>query len=135
MLHLKIPGSDTMTLEHLLLDYNGTLAVDGTLIEGVMERLEADRFAPTRLLDAMTQAIVPKRMWFTKFESKEKDVKIAGIALDNKTVADFMVRLEQSGLFSDVDLKTLKQKKVSKSNLKSFQVSCTKKQPNLTKTN
>lgn len=41
MLHLKIPGSDTMTLEHLLLDYNGTLAVDGTLIEGVMERLEA----------------------------------------------------------------------------------------------
>ncbi|CAB1083282.1 Type IV pilus biogenesis protein PilN [Olavius algarvensis Delta 1 endosymbiont] len=101
----------------------------------VMETLEANRFAPTRLMDSMTQAIVPKRMWFTKFESKDNNVKIAGIALDNKTVADFMVRLEQTGLFSDVDLKTLKQKKVSKSNLKSFQVSCTKKQPAITKTN
>lgn len=30
-----------MTLKHLLLDYNGTLAVDGIVKEGVMTRLEA----------------------------------------------------------------------------------------------
>lgn len=40
MLKLEIPGWKTLELEHLLLDFNGTLALDGTLIEGVMPRLE-----------------------------------------------------------------------------------------------
>ncbi len=98
----------------------------------VMDTLEANRFAPTRLLDTMTQVIVPKRMWFTGMESKDNTVKITGIALDNKTVADFMVRLEQSGLFKEVDLKTLKRKTVQKQNFKSFQIICTKKPPTTT---
>lgn len=93
----------------------------------VMESLEANRFEPTRLLDTMTQVIVPKRMWFTGLQSKGNVVNINGIALDNKTVADFMVRLEKCGLFKDVDLKTLKSKTVQKSNFKSFQINCTKK--------
>ena len=93
----------------------------------VMDTLEANRFEPTRLLDVMTQVIVPRRMWFTSLQSKGKIVKINGIALDNKTVADFMVRLENSGLFREVDLKTLKQRKVRKSNLKSFQINCIKR--------
>ncbi len=93
----------------------------------VMDTLEANRFEPTRLLDVMTQVIVPRRMWFTSLQSKGKSVKINGIALDNKTVADFMVRLENTGLFREVDLKTLKQRKVRKSNLKSFQINCKKK--------
>jgi type IV pilus assembly protein PilN len=101
----------------------------------VMETLEANRFEPTRLLDVMTQVIVPKRMWFTSLESKDTNVRINGIALDNKTVADFMIRLEQTGLFSEVDLNTLKQHKVEKSNLKSFQISCVKKSLTKTKTN
>ena len=92
----------------------------------VMEKLEADRFAPTQLMDLMTQVVVPKRMWFTRMESKGKRVNINGIAMDNKTVADFMVRLESSGLFKEVDLKTLKRKRVQKSNLKSFKISCIK---------
>jgi type IV pilus assembly protein PilN len=93
----------------------------------VMETLEANRFEPTRLLDTMTQVIVPKRMWFTRLDSKGRIVTINGIALDNKTVADFMVRLEKSGIFSDVDLKTLKQVRMKDSNLKSFQISCAKR--------
>ncbi len=101
----------------------------------VMATLESNRFEPTRLLDTMTQAIVPKRMWFTNLDSKSDRVKISGIALDNKTVADFMVRLEKTDLFSDVKLNTLKPRKVDKLNLKSFQISCIKKRPVKTKTN
>jgi type IV pilus assembly protein PilN len=93
----------------------------------VMKTLEANRFEPTRLLDIMTQVVVPKRMWFTHLESRGGKVKINGIALDNKTVADFMVRLEDCGLFKEVDLKTLKRKKTQAANLKSFTISCTKK--------
>ena len=35
MLCIDIPGSTRLTLEHLVLDYNGTLALDGTLLPGV----------------------------------------------------------------------------------------------------
>ena len=93
----------------------------------VMETLEANRFEPTKLLEMMTQVIVPQRMWFTRLESKAKKVNISGIAMDNKTVADFMVRLEGSGLFKDVNLKSVKRKTVQKSPLKSFKISCIKK--------
>jgi type IV pilus assembly protein PilN len=70
--------------------------------------------------------VVPKRMWFTRLEEKDTTVKIDGIALDNKTVADFMVRLQGSGLFKSVNLKTLKQKDFEGNNLKSFQINCVK---------
>jgi P-type E1-E2 ATPase len=39
MLEIKIPGFRTLQLEHLVLDYNGTLACDGELVKGVRERL------------------------------------------------------------------------------------------------
>jgi len=37
--HLAIPGFGALRLEHLVLDYNGTLAIDGRLIAGVKLRL------------------------------------------------------------------------------------------------
>lgn len=92
----------------------------------VIKRLELNRYAPVRLLDTLTQMVVPKRMWFTRLEENDTSVKIDGIALDNKTVADFMTRLQSCGLFQSVNLKTLKHKEVEGNNLKSFQVSCDK---------
>lgn len=41
MLALAIPGFKDLCLEHLVLDYNGTLACDGRLLPGVRERLVA----------------------------------------------------------------------------------------------
>lgn len=40
MIEINIPGRDTLHIEHLVLDYNGTIAVDGALIEGIQERLQ-----------------------------------------------------------------------------------------------
>ena len=39
MVEVTVPGSATLGLEHLVLDFNGTLACDGVLIEGVAERV------------------------------------------------------------------------------------------------
>lgn len=39
MLKIEIPGSGELRLEHLVLDYNGTIAIDGILIVGVKTRL------------------------------------------------------------------------------------------------
>ncbi len=43
VIELTIPGRGTLQLEHLVLDVNGTLAVDGALIEGVARRLASLR--------------------------------------------------------------------------------------------
>jgi soluble P-type ATPase len=40
MIALSIPGFREFSLEHLVLDYNGTLAVDGILIPGVVPLLK-----------------------------------------------------------------------------------------------
>lgn len=39
MIEIEIPGFGNLSLQHLVLDYNGTLACDGKLLEGVKERL------------------------------------------------------------------------------------------------
>jgi soluble P-type ATPase len=40
MLIIAIPGREALNIHHLVLDYNGTLARDGVLIEGVAPLLE-----------------------------------------------------------------------------------------------
>lgn len=39
MIELNIPGSETLRLEHLVLDVNGTLALDGKLLDGIIRRI------------------------------------------------------------------------------------------------
>lgn len=39
MINIEIPGFGDFAFQHLVLDYNGTIACDGKLLEGVMERL------------------------------------------------------------------------------------------------
>jgi len=97
---------------------------------GVIKSLEANRRQAIDLLDAMTGLVIKDRMWFTKFQTRQKPaprVEIEGVALDNKTVADFMTRLERAGFFSSVNLKNLHQQTVKGSDridLKHFNISC-----------
>ena len=41
MIEINIPGYRTLKLEHIVFDYNGTLAVDGEVIPGVKELLRS----------------------------------------------------------------------------------------------
>jgi P-type E1-E2 ATPase len=43
MIKITIPGLGDYNLEHLVMDVNGTLAVDGQLIEGVAEKIASLR--------------------------------------------------------------------------------------------
>lgn len=43
MIVLEVPGRGVLTLEHLVLDVNGTLALDGILLEGIARRIGALR--------------------------------------------------------------------------------------------
>lgn len=55
MLEIDIPGRDTFGIRHVVCDYNGTIAVDGHLIEGVASRIrEITEFAQVGVLTADT---------------------------------------------------------------------------------
>lgn len=98
----------------------------------VIKNIEMNRRAPVLLLENMTKMVAEadsdnkpvKRLWFTSFEASGRKVNIKGIALDNKTIADFMSRLEDSKQYKNVNLRTITQQKVNKLNLKKFQIDC-----------
>jgi P-type E1-E2 ATPase len=69
VIELNIPGRNSLRLQHLVMDVNGTLAVDGGLIEGIAKRLGVlnDRFT-VHLLTADThgrQAVIDQQLNLT----------------------------------------------------------------------
>lgn len=70
----------------------------------VIEDLDASREDAVRLLDKMTEVMVPGRMWLSSFSAMGNTVKASGTAVDNKTVADFMTNLQKVEQFRDVNL-------------------------------
>jgi soluble P-type ATPase len=61
MIHIEIPGRGMIELQHAVFDVNGTLAVDGLLLPGVVERLKvlAD-FLSIHILTAGTHGNLPE---------------------------------------------------------------------------
>ncbi len=69
MIELNIPGRGTLRLQHLVTDVNGTLAVDGVLIDGLAKRVASiqDRLS-IHLLTADThgrQAAIDRQLDLT----------------------------------------------------------------------
>jgi soluble P-type ATPase len=63
MIEIDIPGFGRLRLEHLILDYNGTIAVDGQPVQGVKERLIAlARHVEIHVLTADTFGGVEKKL-------------------------------------------------------------------------
>ncbi len=131
---------------------------------GVIETLSASRGGTFRLMFSMTEMVIKDRMWLTNFEAVERvtvvtkgqgksqtreevvetNIAIQGVALDEKTVADFMTRLENARvemeeqdlkLFTNVRLVTLQHENLRRGKaqeeipLKRFQVTCQKNPP------
>mgnify|MGYP001822143145 FL=1 len=99
----------------------------------VIRKLETNRFEPVEMLDNMSGKTIANRMWFTSFDDRPQNVRIDGIALDNKTVADFMTRLEGTGLFGSVRLQSIQKHVVKGSGLNMFSITCSKSVPNAPK--
>ncbi len=69
MIELTIPGRGQLRLEHLVTDVNGTLALDGALIDGLAKRIASVRDRLTvHLLTANThgrQAVIDQQLNLT----------------------------------------------------------------------
>jgi len=66
MIEISIPGHGTLQLEHLVSDVNGTLALDGVLMDGLVKRIASIRDRITvHLLTADThgkQAVIDQQL-------------------------------------------------------------------------
>ena len=78
----------------------------------------------------MTELIIADQMWLTSLSTQGAGVRIKGVAMDERTVADFMTNLENSGLFAIVNLSTVKRKIFDETiNLKEFELACQTEMP------
>jgi type IV pilus assembly protein PilN len=102
--------------------------------QNVIEDLEKRRFEPVHIMEELTEKIVAERMWLTRLNIGSNQMDIDGIALDNKTVADFMDNLEEisqlnersSHLYEKVRLNRLQQEEIRSLNMKKFEISAIK---------
>lgn len=80
-MNFKIPGFGSLALQHLVLDYNGTLAVDGALLSGVEEALQnLSSQIDIHVLTADTYGSVAQQL-------QHVSCKVVTIALENQDEA------------------------------------------------
>jgi type IV pilus assembly protein PilN len=70
----------------------------------LIDRLSRGRFESVKLMDELDRA-VPDHMWLTSMQTAgENQVSLDGVTFSNLIIADLMIRLDRSPLFSDVAL-------------------------------
>jgi soluble P-type ATPase len=63
MIEVDIPGGEVLHLSHLVLDYNGTLARDGELLDGVAEKMgNLAMYIKLHVITADTYGTVGKKL-------------------------------------------------------------------------
>ncbi len=98
----------------------------------VINHLDGSRTEAVLLLESMTELIVPDRMWFTSFTLKGNNIALKGVAMDERTISDFMKNLE--GSYANVALKSMRRKTIKGKNvnLKDFSFEMAKKKKQTT---
>jgi len=96
----------------------------------VINTLNGSRTDAVMLLDTMAQLNIKDRMWFTSFTLKGNNIALKGLALDERTIADFMKKLEEH--YGNVALKSMTRKTFQGKNVNlkdfSFEMAKRKKQ-------
>jgi type IV pilus assembly protein PilN len=92
----------------------------------IIQRLEANRTGSVKVMDELTGLVVAQKMWLTSLSEAGGRMTLMGVAVDNKTVADFMRRLEKSPYFTNVGLSSSKRVTVGTDNrrFKEFSIGC-----------
>ena len=90
----------------------------------IIKKLRTDSSLTVRVLDEVANKVDNKRMWLDSLSQEGNILNLTGVALDNETVAQFMDKLKDSKVITDVNLTSSSLKVVSERNLKSFVLAC-----------
>jgi type IV pilus assembly protein PilN len=74
----------------------------------VIKDLDKGRLRAAYILGELSQR-TPEKVWIESLDKTGKDLKIAGVALDNDTIANFMDVLGHSKYFTGVELEVTEQ--------------------------
>jgi len=91
----------------------------------IIKKLKRDSSTTVHILDEVANTVDSKRMWLKSLKQQGTSLSLAGVALDNRTIAQFMDALKESPYISAVNLANASLTKVSGRNLKSFSLACT----------
>lgn len=90
---------------------------------GIIESLKKAKSGPVKLLDDLS-TITPDKLWVDSFKEKGGNVDIDGVAIGNEVIAQFMIELEKSRYFKDVELIITEQVEQGGMKLKKFKLNC-----------
>jgi len=103
------------------------LEADRKLLEkriAIIHKLQAQSSLTVHILDEVARILPSKRMWLTSLSQTGNDLQIAGMALDNRTIAKYMEDLKLSPFIQNVNLANSSLQAFAGRNLKSFSLSC-----------
>jgi len=90
----------------------------------IIQTLNTNRTRPIQIMSFLASKI-PDKMWLNSLDKKNERLTLQGIALDDETIANFMKKLQQSKLFTSVELVVTERVTIEKINLKKFNMICT----------
>lgn len=90
----------------------------------IIKKLKRDSSITVHILDEVAHKVDSKRMWLKSLKQQGQSLSLTGVALDNRTVAQFMDALKESPYISVVNLSNASLAKVSGRDLKSFSLAC-----------
>lgn len=88
-----------------------------------IQKLRKGSQVAVRILDMVAGLTPPGRMWLTSLQQSGSTLKLAGTALDNATIAQYMVDLAKAAIFVSADLESSSQTEVAGMKLKAFTLS------------
>jgi len=86
----------------------------------VIEDLIAKRDVPIRILDALSNTVIPEKIWLVKISEQGNSMTLEGFALDNQTIAQYLKTLEDLPLFANVQLELSQQQVLADIKLQKF---------------
>jgi len=70
---------------------------------GIVDRLQEGRFRSLKTLHEVAQ-LIPDNVWIKSVKDGGDKIELSGLGESNKAVANFMRKLDQSPLFTDIQL-------------------------------
>jgi len=86
----------------------------------VIKNLKVNSQIPVRILDELTNLTPSARIWLKSMSLRSGVLVISGVALDNETIAQYMLDFMKSPFFVKAELKNSSMINVSGQKLKSF---------------